>query len=188
MAIKLVARVRDSLGVEVPLPMVFESPTIAAFAAAIDELASEPQANTLLPPIVPVARERRRIALPDGKDEGFVLPVSFAEQRLWFLDQLEPDSTAYNVPLAVRLRGDLDVAAMEHALAALVARHESLRSRFALIDGEPKQVIMAPSAVLLELHDLSSLADAEEQAQRVVREESRRRFELGGGGMRAGLG
>src|SRR5438477_172527 len=185
MAIKVVARVRDSLGVEVPLRMVFESPTIAAFAAAIGELSSEPQAR-MAPPIVPVARERR-IALPDGEDEGFVLPASFAEQRLWFLDRLEPDSTAYNVPLAVRLRGDLDVAAMEHALAALVARHESLRTRFGLIDGKPKQMLTPPPSVPLALHDLSSLPNAEEQARRVVRQESRRRFDLAAGVMRADL-
>src|SRR5205823_6678149 len=132
----------------------FESPTIAAFAAAIGELSSEPQAR-MAPPIVPVARERR-IALPDGEDEGFVLPASFAEQRLWFLDRLEPDSTAYNVPLAVRLRGDLDVGAMERAISALKVRHESLRTRFALVDGEPKQVITPPAAVSLTLRDLSA--------------------------------
>jgi amino acid adenylation domain-containing protein len=187
MATRLVVRIRESLGVEVPVRTVFETRTLVALAAAVDEVASGPQAGAPLPPIAAVARERVQLDLPDGRYERCVLPASFAEQRLWFLDQLEPNSTAYNVPLAVRLLGELDIAAMERTLTALQARHESLRTSFALIDGEPKQVIMAPSAVSLQLRDLSSLQDAEEQAQRLVREESRQPFELATGVMRAGL-
>jgi amino acid adenylation domain-containing protein len=111
------------------------------------------------------------------------LPLSFAQSRLWFLDQLEPGSPAYNVPAAVRVRGGLDVAALGRALNALVARHESLRTTFAAYGGEPVQVIHPPAPVPLPLADLSRLeaADRETELLRLAAQEARRPFDLAAG-------
>ena len=84
-----------------------------------------------------------------------MLPASFAQQRLWFLDQLEGGGAGYNVPAATRLRGPLEVDALERAINALVERHESLRTVFTLVDGVPHQVIRPPRPVTLTVVDLS---------------------------------
>jgi len=122
------------------------------------------------PPLLPVSR--------DGE-----LPLSFAQQRLWFLHQLEPGSTAYNVPSAHRLRGPLDVAALEQALREVARRHEALRTTFASAAGEPRQVIAAEPGLRLAVVDLAHLPAAarEAEARRLAREEAARPFDLGRG-------
>ena len=130
LATQLVSRLRTQLDVEVSVRAVFEGPTVAELAAAIDASAGSGAGSR--PPIVRVGR--------DG-----VLPLSFAQERMWFLDQLVPDAAVYNIPVAVRLRGRMDVAAMGRAVAGLVARHESLRTRIVADgDGLPRQVIDDP--------------------------------------------
>ena len=122
------------------------------------------------PPIVPVSRGRN-------------LPLSFAQQRLWFLDQLEPNNSFYNIPLAVRLRGALDTAALERGFSELVRRHESLRTTFVVDEGEPAQVIAPPARFSLEVQDLSASAheQREEQARRLAAEEAGTPFDLSRG-------
>src|SRR6266446_4518142 len=95
---------------------------------------------------------------PGSDDEVFVFPASYSQQRLWFLDQLQPGSGAYNVPTAARLQGPLDAAALERALNEVVARHESLRTTFASEAGVPVQVVTPALAVPLPVEDLSALA------------------------------
>jgi amino acid adenylation domain-containing protein len=98
-----------------------------------------------------------------GEDDVFVFPASYSQQRLWFLDQLQPGSGAYNVPTAARLQGPLDAAALERALNEVVARHESLRTSFASEAGVPVQVVTPALTIPLPLEDLSALAaDARE--------------------------
>src|SRR5438874_11635856 len=92
--------------------------------------------------------------------EPAVLPASFAQQRLWFLDQLEGGGAVYNVPVATRLRGPLDVDALARAINMLVERHESLRTTFTLVDGVPHQLIRPPRRVPVGLVDLSDAAAA----------------------------
>src|SRR5262249_39888247 len=111
LATQLVSRIRNALNREVPLRVVFESPTVAGLARELEE--QRPASN--LPPIVAVSREGG-------------LPLSFAQQRLWFIDQLEPGSAAYNIPTGVRLQGALDRKALEAALTEMVRRHEVLRT------------------------------------------------------------
>ena len=163
-AAQLVSRVRETFEKVLPLRSIFEFPTIAGLASRIDE-ANLP--SSLPSPIVPVPR--------DGP-----LPLSFGQQRLWFLNQLEPDSTAYNISRAVRLRGALDRKALVGALEAICARHESLRTTFTEAEGDPRQVVSSTVAVPLEEQKLDSAADdlREGEITRAVWKESDRSFDL----------
>ncbi len=111
------------------------------------------------------------------------LPLSFAQQRLWFLDQLDPGNPAYNIPLAVRLKGRLDVDALRGALNEIVARHEVLRTAFPSVRGEAHQVIATQWSLPLSVEDLSYLPRNEQEArvQRLAAEEARRPFDLSKG-------
>ena len=89
---------------------------------------------------------RDETVVGDGAEEVYAFPLSFAQRRLWFLQQLEPSSAAYNVPFASRLSGRLDASALERALNEIVRRHEILRTTFELLDEEPAQVV-APRSI-----------------------------------------
>src|SRR4029077_1027137 len=112
-ASRVFSRRRQAFGVELPLRALFEEPSVAGFARRVE--AALQGGETPAPPIVRVPRDRP-------------LPLSFAQQRLWFLDRLEPGRAVYNVPMAVRLRGRLDVAALAAAFAGVARRHEVLRT------------------------------------------------------------
>ena len=117
-------------------------------------------------------------------------PLSFAQQRLWFIDQLEPGSTIYSVPTAVTLRGTLNVAALERTLSEIVRRHEVLRTHFGVADNQPVQIITPPQPLTLPLTDLSELPAAEREAtaRHLAREEAERPFDLNTGPLlRVGL-
>ena len=123
MATRLVSRVRATMGVELSLRTLFECPTVAQLVPHLDTAAkSRP----------PLAAARPR---PDH------LPLSYAQQRLWFLDKLEGTSAEYNLCEALRLHGKLDLAALKRTIAGIVDRHESLRTHFAEVDGAPVQII-----------------------------------------------
>src|SRR4051812_18484714 len=110
-------------------------------------------------------------------------PLSFAQQRLWFLDQLEPGSPLYNIPMAVRLEGDLDVQALERALNEVVRRHEILRTTLAASGGVPRQVIAPSLHVPLSIDDLSGLPaeGLEAEVLRRLEAEAARPFDLARG-------
>lgn len=118
-------------------------------------------------------------ALPRGVDSP-PLPLSFAQQRLWFLQQMEPDNPFYNTPALFDITGYLDVAALEQSINALISRHEVLRSNFPASDGQPVQVVAAPQPIALPMADLRHLptAQREAQAQRLLLEQARRPFDL----------
>jgi amino acid adenylation domain-containing protein len=170
LATQVVARLREAFGTDIPLRLVFESPNLAALAAAAELTARETH-GTAMPAIVPAPR--------DGE-----LPLSFAQQRLWFLDQLEPGSALYNNPTAIRLTGALDAAALERTLAEIVRRHEALRTTFGAAEGRPVQVIAAESPEPVLHHvDLTALPSEsrEAEAMRLAALEARRPFDLAGG-------
>ena len=124
------------------------------------------------------------LELPISRTEwGKPLPLSFAQQRLWFLDQYEPSSSLYNIPTALRLKGRLNVETVERSLNEIVRRHESLRTTFPVVEGEPVQVIAPTLQVALPVRDLSkvSASERDSEAQRVVREEQRKPFDLSRG-------
>jgi len=169
LATQLVSRVREVFQVEVLLRDIFEAPTVVGLAERV-EAALRAASGLETPPIVPVSR--------DGD-----LPLSFAQQRLWFLDQLAPGNLFYNIPMAVRLKGRLDVAALERSLNEIVRRHEPLRTTFETVRGKPVQVI-APELILpLPVVDLTDLPEAEREveAQRRAQEEVRQPFDLAEG-------
>ena len=129
-----------------------------------------------------IQRHRAESIPRRGADDG-APELSFAQQRLWFLDQLEPGSSAYNIPAAVRLSGALDVRALTRALAEVVRRHESLRTTFPSVGGRPVQVIAQPARVELPVVDLSTLDDEEreERARELTEAEAARPFDLARG-------
>jgi len=163
---RLVSRAQAHFGVELPLKLFFESPTLAAQAAQV-EAALRTEQGVHAPPIVPVPR--------DGN-----LQLSFSQQRLWFLYQLEPSTSAYNIPTAVRLNGSLDSNALKHTLNELVRRHEILRTYYGLADGQPAQFVGPPPDLEIELVDLSELAEDERESRmlEVAAEEARKPFDL----------
>ncbi|MEO7330221.1 MAG: amino acid adenylation domain-containing protein, partial [Minicystis sp.] len=162
---RAVARIRSAFGVDLPLSALFESPTPAALAEHI--AAMQGGASGL--PLVPI----------DRADRSIDLPLSFAQERLWFLDQLEPGDTAYVIALALRLEGRLDRAALERALQEILVRHEVLRSTFATLDGKPRQHIHATPLLTLTAEDLGS--SPLEALLREAESERRRPFDLARG-------
>src|SRR5205807_10011281 len=98
-------------------------------------------------------------------DAAYIVSASFAQQRVWFLDQLEPQSAAYNMPTSVQLNLSHDVEALERSLNALIVRHEVLRTTFAAVDGQPMQLIAPSLKVPLPVVDLSSLSEDQLEAK-----------------------
>ncbi len=123
-------------------------------------------------------------SVPDeASGDVFVFPASFAQQRLWFLDQWEPDSAAYNYPTAIRLTGPLDIDALERSLNVIVSRHEVLRTTFGIEDGHPVQLVVPDSTLTLRILDLTTLprVDREAEAHRLITVEAHRPFDLSSG-------
>ncbi len=176
LATQVVSRVRAAFQAELAVKSLFESSTLAGLARVVDE-ALLADVGVVVPRVVCVSRD-------------VTLPLSFAQQQLWFLHQWAPESSVYNVPLALRLRGSLDVGALELALGAVVARHEVLRTTFAAPGGKAEQVIWPVGDVPVVVWDVSGLApgEAELEARRLVVEEASRPFDLERGPLvRAGL-
>ncbi|MEQ5837808.1 condensation domain-containing protein, partial [Marinobacter sp. NFXS9] len=160
LGVTLVHRIQQTLGRTLPLSRLFESASLAELAVAIEQTTADE--NGLQ------ARER-----------GAVVPQSFAQQRLWFLAQLEPESCAYHLPGGLVLRGQLDVAALDRAFTNLSLRHESLRTVFRHgEDGVPQQVVLSPEAPALKQHDLRSVEDREEAFQQLLADFNRQPFDL----------
>ena len=167
LATQVVSRVRQAFGVELPVRELFEAPTVAGLAR---RLAGWRAGEAPPPPLGP----RPRTPPP---------PLSFAQQRLWFLDQLAPGSAAYNLAAAVDIAGPLAAPALRRAIAALAARHESLRTRFVAADGVAVQVIDAAASTALPHVDLRALAPARREAERrrLAAAEGDRPFDLAAG-------
>ncbi|WP_345029090.1 amino acid adenylation domain-containing protein [Kutzneria kofuensis] len=154
MATRLVARLRAVFGVELQVRSVFEAPTVAGLATLLSTEDS--------------TRARPALVRVDPRPD--VLPLSFAQQRLWFLHRLEGPSPTYNMPTAVRLIGDLDIEALHFALTDVVTRHEALRTVFPEIEGEARQLVLDDFAVPLHVTTVTeaTLAAAVSEAANTV--------------------
>ncbi|HEX7330143.1 MAG TPA: amino acid adenylation domain-containing protein [Pyrinomonadaceae bacterium] len=169
LAMQLISRVREAFQIEMPLPALFAAPTVATLAVKIEEIVKAGD-GLLAPPIQPVARTGH-------------MPLSFAQVRLWFLHQLDPSSALYNLPLAIRLGGGVNISAMQLTLTEIVRRHEVLRTTYATVDGQPVQIIHEPQPFSLPIVDLSALpADQREAtAQQLAMNEANTPFNLSEG-------
>jgi len=170
LAARVMARVREASQLELPIRAIFDQSTVASLAEYIAQAYPTPAAPAL--PIQPALRNAP-------------LPLSFAQQRLWFFDQLEPGSALYNVPVAVQLSGPLELHALRRSLTRIVQRHESLRTTFVNASGQPYQLIApeAPSAPRTPLLDLRALPPELREAalRRLAISEARRPFDLARG-------
>jgi amino acid adenylation domain-containing protein/non-ribosomal peptide synthase protein (TIGR01720 family) len=176
LGMQLISRVREALGVELTVRALFDAPTVSTFAVKVET------AKAGVPgPASPLLERASRAA---------ELPLSFAQQRLWFLDQLEPGSAFYNVPVALTLTGELNVSALESSLNEVIRRHEILRTNFVAVAGRPLQVIAPERALRLSLEELDQPAGASRwpTARNRMNEEAQLPFDLAQGPlMRCGL-
>lgn len=168
-ATQVIARVRDVFQVELPLRSLFEARTVAQLAKRI-EMARKIEQSFQVP-----------LSLRSNRQED--LPLSFAQQRLWFLDQLQCGSPVYNISVAYRLRGTLNVAALEQSLNEIVRHHKALRTTFPAVDGQPIQVIAPTLTIKLTPQDLQNLPTTERQAEavRLATDEAQQPFDLAKG-------
>ncbi|MEH2136767.1 non-ribosomal peptide synthase/polyketide synthase [Nostoc sp.] len=166
LATQLISRVRTSLKVELPLRSLFATPTVAELASSIQQLQQQ-NIELSAPPIFPRA-------------ENAEIPLSFAQQRLWFLDQLEPNSALYNIHFGLRLAGTLNVAALQQSLLEIIHRHEALRTNFITVDGQAAQIIQTQPNWTVPVVDLQHLSITEQKtaAQKLVQQQGIQPFDL----------
>jgi hypothetical protein len=167
LATRVLARLKARWGIDLPLRAIFEAPTVEKLALKCT--ADGPQTGADSGAIV--------------KSRSTTPPLSFAQQRLWFLDQLEPGQISYNIPCVFKLRGRLDIAALERSLTALVERHEALRTTFAVKEGQAVQQVGAAFPVTLARVDLTSLSRKQRDAaaRAAALDEAQRPFDLAKG-------
>jgi amino acid adenylation domain-containing protein/thioester reductase-like protein len=166
LATQLISRIRTSFKVELPLRSVFATPTIAELSQSIQRLQQQ-DLELAAPPIL-------------ARGENVEIPLSFAQQRLWFLDQLEPNSSSYNFPVSLRLVGTVNVAALEQSLIEILHRHEALRTNFVSVDGQLKQIIQTETNWTVTVVELQHLPFAEQKtaAQKLVQQQAIQLFDL----------
>nr|QEO74861.1 phosphopantetheine-binding domain-containing pro [uncultured bacterium] len=162
---QVIARVNNLFKTEVPLRVLFERPTVAGLA---ERVAINSAGEIQRPPLSRVERTGN-------------MPLSFAQQRLWFIEQLQPGTPLYNVPSAVRLTGRLDVACLQNTLQEVIRRHEVFRTVFGVVEGQPAQVIVPDTQVTLSVVDLTSLPFSETLVQQLLQAEAARPFDLAQG-------
>ena len=169
LATQVISKLRIAFETEIPLKYLFDFPTIGEISKAIDEFKGE---KLQLPPIKPISRNND-------------IPLSFSQKRLWFLNLLESESTAYHNYAALKLTGKLNISALEKTIEEIVRRHEILRTNFVMKNENPVQVINSPSGLNFPIIDLQSLPESEKStaAQRKVIEEQTKVFDLSNGSL-----
>jgi amino acid adenylation domain-containing protein len=165
LATRVMVRVRKATGVELPLRALFENPTVAKLATYIDS--SAPESTDTLPPIVPVSRDRE-------------LPLSFSQQRLWFMEQLKPGDPVYHSFQALLISGPLDVKALEQSLNEIIRRHEVLHTVFDTVEGRPVQRVAPFTPMSLRTMSLSDVPPGERDStlKQLVADERQHPFDL----------
>ncbi|WNM63149.1 non-ribosomal peptide synthetase [Candidatus Nitrospira neomarina] len=165
-ATQVLSRLTDMFRVEVPLRQFFLDPTVSGLATAIKKIQLEPPG--ILPPTI------------TSQARSETLPLSFAQERLWFLDRFEPGSPFYNIPASMRILGSINKKALSSAIGALISRHEVLRTVFDEEDGRPVQRILPEMDVIITPYDLRQRSEIEREleAKKLIAEEARRSFNL----------
>ncbi|MCF3627071.1 amino acid adenylation domain-containing protein [Planktothrix agardhii 1801] len=165
LATQLVSRIRSLFKIELPLRSLFAAATVAELAHLIEPLQQQNLTLTV-PPILPRTKDTE-------------LPLSFAQQRLWFLDQLQPNSALYNIPMVLRLQGNLNQGALEQSLWSICDRHEVLRTNFVTINGQPTQVIQTTRETIsvVDLQDLP-IQEQAEKTQQLKQKQATQPFDL----------
>lgn len=166
LAMQVLMRVRDTLHIELPVRSLFEANTVEQFSFLIQEQIGKGQGNALTP-IAPITR--------DGE-----LPLSFTQRRMWLVEQVSRGTTTFHIPFRIRLKGALNVAALEQTFGEIIRRHESLRTVFPDVLGEPVQVILPPAQIAIQLADLNGLDQSEREstAEALADAEHARLFDL----------
>jgi amino acid adenylation domain-containing protein len=182
LATRVMSRLRSLFGVEMPLRDLFEAPVLADLAARVEaarRAGEDAGAERPAPPLLPIASALRKGSLP----------LSFAQQRLWFIDQLEPGRPLYNIPVALRIDGPLRSAVLVQSLGEIARRHEALRTVFAAEEGAPVQVIQPAAPFLLPVVDLAGLPESRREAAALALagDEAGRPFDLTRGPLLRGL-
>ncbi|GCA91666.1 non-ribosomal peptide synthetase [Microcystis aeruginosa] len=165
LATQLVSRVRSLFKIELPLRSLFGAATVAELAHLIGQLQQQNLTLTV-PPILPITKDTE-------------LPLSFAQQRLWFLDKLQPNSALYNIPMVLHFRGNLNQKALEQSLREICDRHEVLRTNFVTIDGQPTQIIQTTRETIsvVDLQDLP-IHEQEEKTEQLKQKQATQPFDL----------
>ncbi|HEU5226445.1 MAG TPA: amino acid adenylation domain-containing protein, partial [Ktedonobacteraceae bacterium] len=173
-ATKVIARLRKKLQVDLPLHVLFEHPTIAGLAEQLEQVQHKPSSTAL--------------SIADIRPRRALFPLSFAQRRLWFLSQLEPESPFYNIPIALHMQGPLQREALERSLSEIVQRHEILRTIVVLADGQPMQQVQPVGQFQLALTELSHLLPSQQQehVQQSLQTEAMKPFELNKGPLMRG--
>ena len=169
-ATRVVSQVIKQFQLEIPIRYFFQTPTVVGLANYIEKA---PQRNN----------ETNDVSVKSVSRDGR-LPLSFSQERLWFLDQLEPGGYTYNLLAAYRLNGDLNITALERSINEIIARHEVLRTVFKSVDGQPEQIILPSMAIkipLLDLRRVDSEGEKQSEVRRLSREEAQRPFDLAHG-------
>ncbi|NEO97868.1 MAG: amino acid adenylation domain-containing protein [Symploca sp. SIO2E9] len=166
LATQLVSRIRNTFRLELPLPSLFNSPTVAELAKLIGQLQQQ-NVGVSFPPLLARANETE-------------LALSYSQQRLWFLDQFQPNSALYNIVIALRLAGTLNITALEQSLQAIIERHEALRTNFISVEGEASQIIHPETSWRLSVAELTHLSTNEQEAiaQQLAQKQAIQPFDL----------
>ena len=162
LATQMISRLESTFNVKLSPSQLFEATTVAGLAMVIEES----DKSEILPSIVPAEDKRT---------------LSFAQERLWFLDQMEPDNSNYNIPAAIRISGDLNVKILEESFTRIVERHETLRSIFMTEEGKPVQIINEPEAFNIPVIDLTTEEDKETKTKKIAAKEAKTPFNLSTG-------
>ncbi|WP_071189198.1 non-ribosomal peptide synthetase [Trichormus sp. NMC-1] len=166
LATRVISQIRKAFQIELPLRCLFASPTVSELAKEIEK-ATKAELKLNLPTIKPASRSEK-------------IPLSFSQQRLWYLDQLQPNSNAFNIFDAVRIVGLLNISVLEQSLNEIVRRHEILRTNFTVVQGEPIQVITPSLTLKINILDLSELPDTQREhtANKLAEQEAAKPFYL----------
>jgi acyl carrier protein len=167
LATQVISRLQEALKISLPLRHIFESPTVAQLSEVILSQLKTGSGLTV-PAMAPVDRDRD-------------IPLSWAQERLWFMNQLEGESSAYTIDFTMRLVGNLNVKALEQAFAAIAQRHEPLRTQFKIKDNKPVQAIAPSMTITLPVVDLQNLQDPTKQVEELATAEACKPFDLANG-------